>query len=98
MLSSPAFAIAPATTRLASSSLSAIAFASIRVLGAIVRIAQNPARQRATMLAILQQDLAIDHGHVDAFGWLTDAHGARGEVVHNLVRQRTYSVRIKDHD
>src|SRR5271165_2857302 len=98
MLSSLAFATAPSMMRLASSSVRAIAVASVPVVRVVVGIAQHPTGQRAAVLAVFQQNLAVDDRHVDALRRFADAHGAGREVVYDLVRQRTHRVGIENYD
>src|ERR1019366_9769639 len=56
---------------------------SVPVMRAIPRIAQHPARQSPTVLAVLQQHLTIDHGHMDPFRRLAYPHRTVREIVHH---------------
>src|SRR5262249_61748820 len=64
----------------------------------VVAVAQDPTGQRPGMPAVLQQNLTVDDGHVDALGRLLDAPGAGREVVYDLERQRAHRVGIEDDD
>ena len=71
---------------------------SVLVMCAVVAIAQNPAGEGTAMLAVFQQNLAVDDGHVDALRRLTNPHRPGREVMHDLVRQRADGVGIEDHN
>lgn len=55
--------------------------ARLGVAGVVVGVAQYAARERAGVLAVFHQNIAVDDRRHDALGGLLDAFGAGREVV-----------------
>ena len=53
---------------------------------------------RAGVLAVAQQDLAVDHGGRDAAGALDQPLGSRGQVGHHLGHLGRDGVGVEDHE
>src|SRR5260221_2307259 len=70
----------------------------LSVLGSVISVAQDAAGQRAAMLAVFEQHLAVDDRHMNALRRLLDSLGAGREVVQHFQRQRLHRVGVEDHD
>src|SRR6185312_6887610 len=62
------------------------------------RAAQQPTGVRAGVLALAQQDLAVDHRGRDPPGALDQPLGARGQVAHHLRQLGRDGVGVEDHE
>src|SRR5258708_37061850 len=58
----------------------------LSVLGSVISVAQDAAGQRAAMLAVFEQHLAVDDRHMNALRRLLDSLGAGREVVQHFQR------------
>src|SRR5215831_1506385 len=64
----------------------------------VTGVAEYPAGKATRMLTLLEQDLAVDDGVVDALGQLAYAPAAVREVVHDVARARPHRVGVEHHD